>query len=268
LKINGGHNGDYSLLLSFSARGTLLFLVAFFIRAVSEGLTIKGIHMINPALTVQKDLGWLVMVIYALVAYLAVKWVRIDKEIGLTVPFSAKEWYTWLPVLLLVLPLVLHLGFHSIWIHVPFPMIAAFGVAVNEEILFRGILLRGFLRFGRLIAIIVPFLLFGASHLGNILVGGDVTYGLFQFVWTLIAGMAISALRLQCKSLLPAIAFHILLDDTEYAVTGEFGVHSLHLSTFWLTVNVLFNFALLVYAIITLMKTKTTVTLGAVPKEL
>lgn len=201
-------------------------------------LTVKGIQIINPGLSVQKDLGWLVMLLYAACAFLAVKWVRIDKEIGLIKP-AAKEWFVWLPVLVIPLTLGLHLGFHTTWGHVPLLMIAALGVAINEEILFRGILLRAMLPFGKAVAIIVPSLLFGASHLGNIFIGGDVTFALFQFAWTFIAGMALTAMRLQNKSLLPAIGFHFILDAVEYAATGEYGVHSTQFSLGWLTIFVL-----------------------------
>lgn len=228
----------------------VLFLVVMFGRGILGMLTVKGIQIINPDLSVQEDLGWLLMLLYAVCAIVAVKWVGIDKEIGLTWPTSAKEWTVWLPTLAIPLTIGLHLGFHSTWSHVPFLMIAALGVAINEEILFRGILLRALLPFGSAVAIIVPSFLFGASHLGNILVGGDVTYGLFQFAWTFIAGMALTAMRMQNKSLLPAIMFHIILDGVEYAATGEYGVHSIHFSLLWLSIFVLLNLAFLVYALV------------------
>ncbi|WP_066069308.1 CPBP family intramembrane glutamic endopeptidase [Neobacillus soli] len=235
--------------------GLVLFLVVMLGRGIIGMLTVKGIQIINPGLSVQKDLGWLVMLLYAACAFLAVKWVRIDKEIGLIKP-AAKEWIVWLPVLVIPLTLGLHLGFNTTWGHVPLLMIAALGVSINEEILFRGILLRAMLPFGKAVAIIVPSLLFGASHLGNIFIGGDVTFALFQFAWTFIAGMALTAMRLQNKSLLPAIGFHFILDAVEYAATGEYGVHSTQFSLGWLTIFVLLNLAFLVYALYGLMKGK------------
>jgi membrane protease YdiL (CAAX protease family) len=243
-------------------QGFVLFIVVFFVRSLFGGAAVKGIQAINPELTIQKDLGWVVMLVYAAVAYLLVKWVKVDKEIGLVKPESKKEWYAWAPAYAIPLTLVLFLGFHSSWSHVPFLMIAAIGVAVNEEILFRGILLRALLPFGTAIAIIIPSVLFGASHLGNIIAGGDVTFALFQFIWTTLAGMSFAALRLLGKSLWPSIVYHIVMDGTEYAVTGEFGVHSMHLTPTILTVAVLITAALLIYSVILLMKNKTHVTLG------
>lgn len=239
----------------------VFFIVVVFVRGIIGMLAVKGVQLVNPDLTIQKDLGWLVMLVYALIAYLAVKWVRMDKEIGLVLPADKKEWMVWLPALILPVALAFYLGFNSTLGHVPLLLIAAAGVAVNEEILFRGILLRSMLPFGKAFAIIIPSLLFGAAHLGNIFVGGDVTYGLFQFSWTFIAGMALNAMRLQSKSLLPAIVFHFILDAVEYAATGEYGVHNLHFSYTWLTIFVLLNLAFLVYALITLKKTTTIVTM-------
>lgn len=235
----------------------VLFLIVMFGRGIIGMLAVKGIQLFDPTLTIQKDLGWVIMVIYAACAILAVKWVKIDKEIGLTMPAEAKEWHIWLPTLVIPLTLVYLLGFNSAWSHIPFLLIAAAGVAVNEEILFRGILLRAILPFGTAVAIIVPSLLFGAAHLGNIFVGGDVTYALFQFGWASCAGAALTAMVLANKSLLPAIAFHFLLDAVEYAATGEYGVHSGDYSLKWLTAFFLLNMAFLLYSLYLLKRSKT-----------
>jgi uncharacterized protein len=232
----------------------ILFLVVMVGRGFIGMFAVKGIQLIDPSLTVQEDLGWLIMLIYAACAIFAVKWVKIDKEIGLKMPSSSKEWFVWLPVLMIPLTLAYVLGFNSTWGHVPFLLIAAVGVAVNEEILFRGILLRAILPFGNAVAIIVPSLLFGAAHLGNIFVGGDVTYALFQFGWVTFGGMALTAMVLANKSLLPAIVFHFVLDTVEYAATGEYGVHSSDYSLKLLSLFFLLNVAFFVYALYLLKK--------------
>jgi uncharacterized protein len=232
----------------------ILFLVVLFGRGFIGMFAVKGIQFFDPSLNIQEDLGWLIMLIYATCAFLAVKWVNIDKEIGLKMPTSSKAWIVWLPVLVIPLTLAYVLGFHSTWGHVPFLLIAAVGVAVNEEILFRGILLRAILPFGNAVAIIVPSLLFGAAHLGNIFVGGDVTYALFQFGWVTFGGMALTAMVLANKSLLPAIVFHFLLDAVEYAATGEYGVHSSDYSLKLLSVFLLLNATFFLYALFLLKK--------------
>jgi uncharacterized protein len=237
--------------------GLVLFLVVMIGRGLIGILAVKGIQSFNPALTVEKDLGWLIMLIYATSVFLAVKWVKIDKEIGLTMPSSSKEWYVWLPTLIIPLTLAFYLGFHSTLGHIPLLLIAAVGVAVNEEILFRGILLRAILPFGKAVAIIVPSLLFGTAHLGNIFVGADVTYALFQFGWTTFAGMALTAMVLANKSLLPAIVFHFVLDAIEYGATGAYGVHSTEYPIQWLSVFLLLNLAFFIYSLFVLKKSTT-----------
>lgn len=249
MKLQISYEGEIVMRLFLHRHALVLFLVVMFGRGILGMLTVKGIQLVNPELSVQKDLGWLVMLLYAVCACLVVKWVRIDKEIGLIKPTSSKDWFVWLPVLIIPLTLGFYLGFDTTWGHVPLLLIAALGVAINEEIVFRGILLRAMLPFGKAVAIIIPSLLFGAAHLGNIFVGGDVTFALFQFAWAFIGGMAITAMRLQSKSLLPAIGFHFILDAVEYAATGEYGVHSIHYSLGWLLIFVLLNLAFFVYAL-------------------
>ncbi|HYK72460.1 MAG TPA: CPBP family intramembrane glutamic endopeptidase [Pseudoneobacillus sp.] len=234
-----------------------LFLVVMFGRVILGMLAVKGFQLIDPTLSIQKDLGWLVMLIYATFTFLAVKWVKIDKEIGLTMPSSSKDWYAWLPTLIIPLTIVYLLGINSSWGHIPLLLIAAVGVSVNEEILFRGILLRAILPFGKTVAIIVPSLLFGAAHLANIFVGGDVTFALFQFGWTFFSGMALTTMVLANRSLIPAIAFHFVLDATEYAATGEFGVHSVEYSIKWLSLLFLLNVAFFLYSLYLLKKSNT-----------
>jgi uncharacterized protein len=234
--------------------GIVLFLVVMIGRGLIGMLAVKGIQSFNSDLTVEKDLGWLIMLIYATTVFLAVKWVKIDKEIGLKMPSSSKEWYVWVPALLIPITLAFYLGFHSTLDHIPLLLIAAVGVAVNEEILFRGILLRAILPFGKAVAIIVPSLLFGAAHLGNIFVGGDVTYALFQFGWASFAGMALTAMVLANKSLLPAILFHFVLDAVEYGATGAYGIHSTEYSLKWLSIFLLLNLAFLLYSLYILKK--------------
>ncbi|MBY0121580.1 CPBP family intramembrane glutamic endopeptidase [Bacillus sp. S/N-304-OC-R1] len=237
--------------------GLILFLLVMFGRGLLGMLAVKGVHLYNPTLTIEKDLGWVIMLIYAACAILAVKWVKIDKEIGLTMPTSAKDWYVWIPTLIIPVTLAFYLGNNSSWGHVPFLLIAAVGVAVNEEIVFRGILLRAILPFGKTVAIIVPSVLFGAVHLGNILVGGDVTYALFQFGWASLAGMALTIMVLVNKSLLPAIAFHFVLDAVEYAGIGAYGIHSAEYPLEWLTIFFLLNLAFFSYSLYLLKKSKT-----------
>jgi uncharacterized protein len=257
MKIQIEEQGEMIMKNFLYRHSLILFLLVMIGRGIIGMLAVKGIQLYDPTLTVQEDLGWLIMLIYATCAFAAVKWVKIDKKIGLIQPSSIKEYYVWIPALLIPLTLAFHLGFNSTWGHIPLLLIAAVGVAVNEEILFRGILLRAILPFGTKVAIIVPSLLFGAAHLGNIFVGGDVTYALFQFGWATFAGMALTTMVLANKSLLPAIAFHFVLDAIEYAATGEYGVHSSDYSVEWLSIFLGLNVAFFLYSLYLLKRSNT-----------
>jgi uncharacterized protein len=252
------NKGEIKMKNFLYRHGLVLFLVVMIGRGLIGMLAVKGIQSFNPSLTVEKDLGWIIMLIYATAVFLAVKWVKIDKEIGLKMPASTKEWYVWLPVLIIPITIAAYLGFNSTWGHLPLLLIAAVGVAVNEEILFRGILLRAILPYGKAVAIIVPALLFGVSHLGNIFVGSDITYALFQFGWTSFGGMAVTAMVLANKSLLPAIVFHFVLDAIEYGASGAYGVHSTEYPIQLLLIFLLLNLAFLLYSLYLLKKSTTT----------
>lgn len=44
--------------------GLILFLLVMFGRGLLGMLAVKGVHLFNPTLTVEKNLGWLIMLIY------------------------------------------------------------------------------------------------------------------------------------------------------------------------------------------------------------
>jgi len=206
------------------------FLFAFFalITSRAAGLgTIAIIQLLQPDLSIQENLGWLLMAIYAAVVVSLVYWTDTAAQVGLRKPDSLKEWLLITPFLALPLLIFIENGAQS-WGYANnlVLVIAAVGVAVNEEVLFRGILIRGFLKWGSWVAILVPSAIFAFAHSTNIFVGGNVTFAIYQTIWTFAAGVAFSAMRLRNKSLYPIIAIHILVDGFEYFSTGEYGVHA------------------------------------------
>jgi uncharacterized protein len=66
--------------------------------------------------------------------------------------------------------------------------------------------------------------------------------------------MALTAMVLANKTLLPAIVFHFVLDAIEYGATGAYGVHSTEYSLKWLSVFLLLNLAFLLYSLFILKK--------------
>ncbi|MBM7659897.1 membrane protease YdiL (CAAX protease family) [Bacillus mesophilus] len=230
------------------------FIFAFFALILSRiaGMaSIELVQLFRPDLTIADDLGWLLMMVYAGVVVTLVYWTDLADEIGLRKPKHPKEWLTIIPLLLLPLFIIMEKGIYSWGFSINLVLIiAAIGVAINEEVLFRGILLRGFMKWGPWVAIFVPSALFGLIHSTNIFVGGDPTFAIFQTIWTFAAGVILSAIRLRTNSLYPVIVFHIILDGVEYFSTGEYGVHSDPISLHSLTLFASITVVLAVYAII------------------
>ncbi|TVX99861.1 CPBP family intramembrane glutamic endopeptidase [Cohnella terricola] len=229
----------------------LLFAIFTLIASRIAGLgTTALVQLLQPELSIQEDLGWLLMVVYASVVVSLVYWTNTADEVGLRKPASLKEWLLITPLLTLPLLVLLENGIQS-WGFAQnlVLVIAAIGVAINEEVLFRGILLRGFMKWGQWVAIFVPSAMFALAHLSNAFVGGDVTFAIYQTIWTFAAGVMLSAMRLRNNSLIPVIVLHIILDGIEYFSTGEYGVHTQEISPIWLQLFVLVNIVLAFYSL-------------------
>lgn len=82
---------------------------------------------------------------------------------------------------------------------------------VLEEVAFRGVILALFLRFyNQPRAVLFSALGFGASHLGNLLTGGDTIFIAGQALWGTILGLFYGYVTLKTDSLLPAMIVHYL----------------------------------------------------------
>jgi len=229
------------------------FLFALFALIASRGAglgTIAIIQLLRPELSIQENLGWLLMAIYAAVVVSLVYWTDTADEVGLRRAASLKEWLLLVPFLALPLLILLEDGVQSWGFSTNLVLfIAAVGVAVNEEVLFRGILLRGFIRWESWIAILVPSSLFALAHATNAFAGGNTVFALYQTIWTFAAGIAFSAIRLRNQSLYPIILLHILVDGVEYFSSGEYGIHSQVISLALLQLFTALNVALAIYSL-------------------
>ena len=233
-------------------------LFAIFILLVSRivGLgVVFAIQYFNPDINPIKDLGWLIQILFASTAILLVFWSGDSREIGFTKPKSKKEWLLWLPPLVIPFYIIWTLGFNVTDSSTALILtITALCVAVNEEVIFRGVIVKGLLRYGILVTLIVPSLLFGLIHLGNILGGGDMKFAIFQVTWAIAAGIGLTALRIRNGSLYPAIAFHFLIDLFEYFGTGENGIHQDEFSTLDLSVLLSLLILFMIYGLILYQK--------------
>lgn len=130
----------------------------------------------------------------------------------------------WLQIAPLFLPVVGNLvcfGFLSCSVAAA---VTIFLAAVQEELLFRGILLPVLCKRSSLAGVLLSSLAFAAAHFLNVEAGADWLYTLQQAVFALAVGFSLSALTLSSKSLLPGIAIHFLINltaSTDHRLTAE-----------------------------------------------
>lgn len=201
------------------ALGTLGFIVALtvgmrlLLEALVPSLTLHGIGLVT---------NWTYVVLsVALVAYLG-WW----EKIRLTAPLNRKA----VPYLLVlfVYPLV-HVvfglatpdvtlvegvtlsGWAAVVVIVAGVSVAA---AVSEELLYRGVLLRALEPRGRLFAAGLTALLFGATHVSQVILGGTTIEGwLLSALLMLPLGIGLAAVAFRLESLWPLILWHFASDS-------------------------------------------------------
>jgi membrane protease YdiL (CAAX protease family) len=83
-------------------------------------------------------------------------------------------------------------------------------VGFSEELVFRGLVLQALLAKGRMLALLVSSLLFGAVHLVNILYGSAVPITLLQVLGASVFGFGLGAVVLRTGALWPAMLIHAL----------------------------------------------------------
>lgn len=86
-------------------------------------------------------------------------------------------------------------------------------VGWSEEVMFRGLWLRGLHRsFGIWVAILGSSLIFGATHVLNVLLTGDLKGAVIQATAAFLSGVFLAAVRLRTGSLWTGIVLHGLWD--------------------------------------------------------
>ena len=92
-------------------------------------------------------------------------------------------------------------------------VIATVFIAVSEELIYRGIVLNGYLRNNSVIkSVFCSAVLFSLLHSVNIFAGFGVISVLTQLVNTFIHGMAMGCMMVKTKNLIPFMAFHFIWD--------------------------------------------------------
>jgi uncharacterized protein len=94
-------------------------------------------------------------------------------------------------------------------------------VGWSEEVMFRGIWLRGLFRsYGIWVAIIGSSLIFGAIHLLNVFLTGDFQGAVLQAAAAFLSGVFLAAVRLRSGSLWTGIVLHGLWDAGTFLVAA------------------------------------------------
>lgn len=94
-------------------------------------------------------------------------------------------------------------------------------VGWSEEVMFRGVWLRGLFRsYGIWVAIMGSSALFGAMHVLNVFLTGDLRGAILQAVAALLSGVFLTAVRLRTGSLWTGIVLHWLWDAGTFLVAA------------------------------------------------
>lgn len=185
---------------------------------------------------------WVMPVSLFLYVAALIVWLRAKRPD--VIPFKritllqAKEQLLFLPYLI---PLLCRLGNEGMPSHSVATVLEICCAVVLEEVVFRGVLLRYLCQKWRRGAVIVAALLFAVMHLVN-LEYQNVIFVLHQVLFAFAAGIALGSVSLLCRSLIPAIGIHLLINLT--------AVNSVGTLLYWILVAVfllmgLHNIALL-----------------------
>jgi uncharacterized protein len=105
---------------------------------------------------------------------------------------------------------------------VPLILVGTPLVAFNEELFFRGIVLHALGPLGLRRAVLGSAVLFGASHLVNLIAGANVPFTAMQVAATTAGGVALAAIRIRTGSLWPVLVAHVAIDVVAIStLTGD-----------------------------------------------
>jgi membrane protease YdiL (CAAX protease family) len=85
-------------------------------------------------------------------------------------------------------------------------------IALNEELVYRGVFLPLLQPLGLRKAVIGSAVLFGFAHLPNVVAGASVPFTAMQVAATVAGGVALAALRIRYDSLWPPLLVHAAID--------------------------------------------------------
>ena len=173
---------------------------------------------------VTRGLGWpfLLAALFLLALVVQQQW----RDVGLNKLASGRSLLlTWLPMLYIVAGLAFAVVFGLpplgvlLWI-----LFNTFLVGLSEELMFRGVLLQAFRRAVSIWpAVWLTTLAFGAIHVLNVFMTGDLRAALIQSAAAALSGLLFIALRLRTGSIWPSIGVHGLWDFATFTVAAARG---------------------------------------------
>jgi membrane protease YdiL (CAAX protease family) len=169
-------------------------------------------HGINPSIAAAG--------LFLLVVVLLFRWVR---EVGLAQGpqrGTLRVIWPWLMFLALFVASALNSGLPPASVSL-FILANTMLVGWSEEVMFRGVWMRGLHRsFGIWVAIIGSSLIFGAIHVLNVFLTGDLRGAVIQAVAAFLSGVFLAAVRLRTQSLWTGIVLHGLWDAGTFLVAA------------------------------------------------
>ena len=169
-------------------------------------------HGINPSIAAAG--------LFLLVVVLLFRWVR---EVGLAQGpqrGTLRVIWPWLMFLALFAASALNAGLPPASVTL-FILANTMLVGWSEEVMFRGVWLRGLHRsFGIWVAILGSSLIFGAMHVLNVFLTGDLRGAVIQAVAAFLSGIFLAAVRLRTQSLWTGIVLHGLWDCGTFLVAA------------------------------------------------
>lgn len=123
--------------------------------------------------------------------------------------------------------------------------VVALLVGLQEEMVFRGLIVGAFLPSGVLRAAMWSAFWFGVIHFNSLLVGRDPMFVLSQVVASMLGGFGIAALRIRTNSIVPLIFLHAFNDWLQFAFLG--GMQAETVPTYFLLLKVGFSLIIGLY---------------------
>jgi len=198
---------------------SLAAFVGWLLITVVGGQIHTGKGQLTEAVT--RGLGWpfLLAALFLLALIVWQQW----RDVGLNqIPSGRSLLLTWLPMLYIVVGLGLAVVFGLppvgvlLWI-----LFNTFLVGLSEELMFRGVLLQAFRRTVSIWpAVGLTTLAFGAIHILNVFMTGDLSRASIQAAAAALSGLLFIALRLRTGSLWPCIIVHGLWDFATFTIAA------------------------------------------------